>query len=73
MKQQTPAGFEKYGGSSEGGRPPVPLKRMLRIYLLQLRFNLPDPARALASTCVASVFLHGQCLRGRSMHRSHIR
>jgi len=32
------------GGSSEGGLPPVPLERMLRIYLLQLWFNLSDPA-----------------------------
>lgn len=24
------------GGSGEGGRPPVPLERMLRVYLLQL-------------------------------------
>jgi transposase, IS5 family len=28
----------------EGGRPPVPLERMLRIYLLQLWFNLSGPA-----------------------------
>jgi IS5 family transposase len=32
------------GGNTEGGRPPVPLERMLRIYLLQLWFNLSDPA-----------------------------
>jgi IS5 family transposase len=32
------------GGSSEGGRPPVPLERMLRIYFLQAWFNLSDPA-----------------------------
>jgi IS5 family transposase len=32
------------GGSSEGGRPPMPLERMLRIYFLQLWFNLSDPA-----------------------------
>jgi IS5 family transposase len=32
------------GGSSEGGRPPVPLERMLRIYFLQVWFNLSDPA-----------------------------
>jgi len=31
-------------GSAEGGRPPVPLERMLRIYFLQLWFNLSDPA-----------------------------
>jgi len=31
-------------GSPEGGRPPVPLERMLRIYFLQLWFNLSDPA-----------------------------
>jgi IS5 family transposase len=31
-------------GSSEGGRPPVPLERMLRIYFLQAWFNLSDPA-----------------------------
>jgi IS5 family transposase len=30
--------------SLEGGRPPVPLERMLRIYFLQLWFNLSDPA-----------------------------
>lgn len=28
----------------EGGRPPIPLERMLRIYFLQLWFNLSDPA-----------------------------
>ncbi len=76
MKQQTLAGFDKYGKrtrraqflaqldqvvpwsklcaliepvypqgtSSEGGRPVVPLERMLRIYFLQLWFNLSDPA-----------------------------
>lgn len=32
------------GGGSEGGRPPVPLERMLRIYCLQAWFNLSDPA-----------------------------
>jgi transposase, IS5 family len=36
--------FYPKGGNSEGGRPPVPLQRMLRIYLLQLWFNLSDPA-----------------------------
>ena len=30
--------------SAAGGRPPVPLERMLRIYFLQLWFNLSDPA-----------------------------
>ena len=30
--------------SESGGRPPIPLERMLRIYFLQLWFNLPDPA-----------------------------
>lgn len=30
--------------SAEGGRPPIPLERMLRIYFLQLWFNLSDPA-----------------------------
>lgn len=75
MKQQTLAGFEKYGKttrraqfladmdriipwpelaaavqtaypkvSEHGGRPPIPLERMLRIYFLQLWFNLSDPA-----------------------------
>ncbi len=28
----------------EGGRPAVPLERMLRMYFLQLWFNLSDPA-----------------------------
>ena len=30
--------------SEKGGRPPIPLERMLRIYFLQLWFNLSDPA-----------------------------
>jgi IS5 family transposase len=30
--------------SENGGRPPMPLERMLRIYFLQLWFNLSDPA-----------------------------
>ena len=30
--------------SESGGRPPIPLERMLRIYLLQLWFNLSDPS-----------------------------
>ena len=32
------------GTSEAGGRPAVPLERMLRIYFLQLWFNLSDPA-----------------------------
>lgn len=31
-------------GSPEGGRPPIALERMLRIYFLQQWFNLSDPA-----------------------------
>lgn len=31
-------------GSPEGGRPAIPLERMLRIYFLQQWFNLSDPA-----------------------------
>jgi len=31
-------------GSDAGGRPPIPLEKMLRIYFLQLWFNLSDPA-----------------------------
>ncbi|MGH3041603.1 MAG: IS5 family transposase, partial [Steroidobacteraceae bacterium] len=30
--------------SEAGGRPPMPLERMLRIYFVQLWFNLSDPA-----------------------------
>src|SRR5258708_26671293 len=30
--------------SENGGRPPIALERMLRIYFLQLWFNLSDPA-----------------------------
>jgi transposase, IS5 family len=30
--------------SEAGGRPPLPLQRMLRVYFLQLWFNLSDPA-----------------------------
>jgi len=75
MKQQTLAGFERYGKTTrraqfltnmdrivpwselaaviepvyprvgeQGGRPPIPLERMLRVYFLQLWFNLSDPA-----------------------------
>lgn len=75
MKQQTLAGFERYGKTTRraqflaqmdqvvpwpelvavvepvypkageaGGRPPMPLERMLRVYFLQLWFNLSDPA-----------------------------
>src|ERR1035441_10699525 len=29
--------------TGEGGRPPIPLERMLRIYFLQQWFNLSDP------------------------------
>lgn len=32
------------GGGAAGGRPAVPLERLLRIYFLQLWFNLSDPA-----------------------------
>jgi len=31
-------------GNESGGRPPIPLERMLRIHFLQLWFNLSDPA-----------------------------
>ena len=34
--------FKEGGGN--GGRPPMPLERMLRIYFLQQWFNLSDPA-----------------------------
>jgi IS5 family transposase len=75
MKQQTLAGFERYGkttrraqflaemdrvvpwaelcaviepvypkAGAEGGRPTIPLERMLRVYFLQQWFNLSDPA-----------------------------
>lgn len=75
MKQQTLAGFQKYGkttrraeflaemervvpwselcaviepvypkAGAEGGRPTIPLERMLRVYFLQQWFNLSDPA-----------------------------
>ena len=30
--------------SEQGGRPPIPLERMVRVYCLQLWFNLSDPA-----------------------------
>ena len=31
-------------GSAAGGRPPIPLERMLRIYFLPLWFNISDGA-----------------------------
>jgi transposase, IS5 family len=36
--------FYPRGGGDSGGRPPIPLERMLRIYFLQQWFNLSDPA-----------------------------
>lgn len=36
--------------SDQGGRRPIPLERKLGIYLLQLGFNLSDPA-ASSSDC----------------------
>jgi transposase, IS5 family len=33
--------------SEQGGRPPIPLERMLRIYFLQLWFNLSEWALGL--------------------------
>ena len=30
--------------SPEGGRPPIPLERIVRIYFMQQWFNLSDPA-----------------------------
>ena len=30
--------------SKNGGQPPIPLQLLLRIYFLQLWFNLSDPA-----------------------------
>lgn len=90
MKQQTLAGFEKFGKttrraqlladmekiipwselaaavqtvyqkiSENGGRPPIPVERMLRIYFLQLWFNLSDPAveEALYDSVAMRVFV----------------
>ena len=38
------ARIEPYYPKGEGGRPPLPLARMLRLYLLQQWYNLSDPA-----------------------------
>jgi IS5 family transposase len=38
------ATIEPYYPKGEGGRPPLPLARMLRIYFLQQWYNLSDPA-----------------------------
>jgi IS5 family transposase len=35
--------IEPHYPTGEGGRPPIPLERMLRIYFLQQWFNLSDP------------------------------
>ena len=35
------AKIEPYYPKGEGGRPPLPLARMLRLYLLQQWYNLP--------------------------------
>lgn len=36
--------IEPHYPTGEGGRPPIPLERMLRVYFLQQWFNLSDPA-----------------------------
>ena len=35
--------IEAHYPKGEGGRPPMPLERMLRIYFMQQWFNLSDP------------------------------
>src|SRR6266699_2819907 len=35
---------EPYYPKGGGGRPPMPLERMLRVYFMQQWFNLSDPA-----------------------------
>src|ERR1019366_1397932 len=46
--------------SEAGGRPPLPLERMLRVYFLQLWFNLSDPAveEALYDSAAMRKFRH---------------
>jgi len=41
--------------TGEGGRPPIPLERMLRIYFLQQWFNLSDPGAEEALYDIASM------------------
>ena len=47
--------------SKAGGRPPIPLERMLRIYCLQQWYNLSDPAaeEALYDSIVMRKFAGG--------------
>ena len=50
--------------SSEGGRPPVPLVRMLRVYVLQAWFNPFGPAVEEALAASSSNHLHRTDKRG---------
>jgi IS5 family transposase len=52
-----------------GGRPPIPLERMLRVYFLQLWFNLSDPALEEALYDVASMRSFAGIAWGRKGHR----
>ena len=47
--------IEPHYPTGEGGRPPIPLERMLRIYFLQQWFNLADPAVEEALYDIASM------------------
>lgn len=49
------------GGGETGGRPPALLERMLRIYFLQLWFNLSDPAVEEALYDSASIWEPSRC------------
>ena len=59
--------------SQSGGRPPIPLERMLRIYFLQLWFNLSDPAvEALGHWLDAEAVLLSDHHPGRDRQRNTI-
>jgi IS5 family transposase len=47
--------IEPHYPTGEGGRPPIPLERMLRIYFLQQWFNLSDPGVEEALYDIASM------------------
>ncbi len=47
--------IEPHYPTGEGGRPPIPLERMLRVYFLQQWFNLSDPGVEEALYDIASM------------------
>lgn len=48
----------KHYPKGENGRPPYPLRTMLRVHCLQLLYNLSDPALPRVASCLRGCFIH---------------